>query len=56
VKIESFRRAFERFSAQDRLAAYDKEHALDVRWLCKKHHDEAERIFKSLLTEQPLLL
>lgn len=29
---------------------------LDIRWLCKKHHDEAERVKKSLLTEQPLLL
>jgi hypothetical protein len=35
---------------------YDREHATDVRWLCKKHHDEAERVLKSLLTEQPLLL
>ena len=35
---------------------YDREHALDVRWLCKFHHDEAERVLKSKLTEQPLLL
>lgn len=35
---------------------YSPEHALDVRWLCKRHHDEAERVEKSLLTEQPLLL
>ncbi len=35
---------------------YEKENALKVRWLCKPHHDEAERIQKSLLTEQPLLL
>lgn len=35
---------------------YDKENALKVRWLCKRHHDEAERILKSLLTKQPLLL
>jgi hypothetical protein len=35
---------------------YEREFWLDVRWLCKKHHDEAERIFKSLLTTQPLLL
>ena len=35
---------------------YRKEHALDVVWLCKKHHDEAERVLKSKLTEQPLLL
>jgi hypothetical protein len=35
---------------------YAPENALNVRWLCKKHHDEAERILKSLLTTQPLLL
>src|SRR5207245_3360451 len=35
---------------------YDTEHALDVRWLCKPHHDEAERMLKSQLTEQPVLL
>lgn len=28
----------------------------NIRWLCKKHHVEAERVKKSLLTEQPLLL
>lgn len=28
----------------------------NVRWLCKKHHVDAERIKKSLLTDQPLLL
>ncbi len=35
---------------------YAKENALKVRWLCKRHHAEAERIEKSHLTEQPLLL
>ncbi len=35
---------------------YEREFWLDVRWLCKRHHDEAERVEKSLLTEQPLLL
>lgn len=35
---------------------YEAEHATDVRWLCKRCHDEAERILKSLLTTQPLLL
>jgi hypothetical protein len=37
-------------------AGYDKANQLNVKWLCKKHHDEAERILKSQLTEQPLLL
>ncbi len=35
---------------------YQKKYALVVKWLCKRHHDEAERILKSLLTTQPLLL
>lgn len=28
----------------------------NIRWLCKEHHVEAERVKKSLLTSQPLLL
>ncbi len=35
---------------------YSKENRLKVHWLCKIHHDEAERIEKSYLTDQPLLL
>lgn len=35
---------------------YEREFWLEVKWLCKEHHDQAERILKSLLTEQPLLL
>lgn len=37
-------------------AGYDSQNATNVRWLCKKHHDEAERLLKSRLTTQPLLL
>lgn len=29
---------------------------LDIKWLCRPHHEDAERVKKSLLTEQPLLL
>jgi len=35
---------------------YEIENALDIQWLCPPHHDEAERVLKSKLTEQPLLL
>lgn len=35
---------------------YARENWLKVKWLCKPHHDDAERILNSLLTEQPLLL
>jgi hypothetical protein len=35
----------------------DYEHRTkNIRWLCKEHHVEAERVKKSLLTSQPLLL
>lgn len=37
-------------------AGYSKENQLNVKWLCKKHHDESERLLKSKLTSQPLLL